>query len=53
MEDFDSQIILAEKSLSSIRGIFDRNKIKEKLENLNKEISKETFWKDNNKVKKL
>ncbi|MEK9917886.1 MAG: peptide chain release factor 2 [Pelagibacteraceae bacterium] len=52
MEDFDSQIILAEKSLSSIRGYLDRNKIKEKLENLNKEISKETFWKDNNKVKK-
>ena len=34
-------------------GIFDKNEIKSKLENLEKETSKKEFWKDQKKVKKI
>ncbi len=34
-------------------GIFDNNKIEKKILELNKEIEKETFWKDQNKSKKV
>ena len=34
-------------------GFFDRNKIKTKLELLEKETSKKEFWKDQKKVKRI
>ena len=53
METFESKIILAEKSLNNIRGIFEKEKISSKLDAINLAISKEDFWKDKNKVKKI
>ena len=52
MSDFEKNIKLCEKSLSNIRGIFDGNKIKDKISRLNKEVLKKDFWKDQNNSKK-
>jgi len=34
-------------------GIFDKNKINEKVQSFNNEISKENFWKDKNYAQKI
>ena len=52
MENFESILNQAEKSLNNIRGIFDKQKIKSKLKELELISSKESFWKDQNLVKK-
>ena len=52
MENFETTLSLAEKSLNSIRGIFDREDIENKLKELEQLTLKENFWKDKNLVKK-
>ena len=54
MQNFENKLISAEKSLSNIRGIFDKNNVESKLKDLEKELLKENFWKDKSlKQKKL
>ena len=52
MQNFTTNLDKARKSLSNIRGIFDRNKVEEKIKLLEKEILKEDFWKDKNQAQK-
>ena len=40
-------IKLLKNPFPTLGGIFDGNKIKEKIENLNNEVLKKDFWKDN------
>ena len=51
MQNFENSLLSA-KALENIRGIFDKNKVLSKLQELEKELSKENFWKDNNNAKK-
>ncbi|MFL2889435.1 MAG: peptide chain release factor 2 [Pelagibacteraceae bacterium] len=53
METFLSKINLIEKSLSSIRGYLEKNNIESKLISLNETTSKDNFWKNKKKVKKI
>ena len=53
MENFETNLNLAQKSLSNIRGIFDKENIEEKLKKLEKTTNNENFWRDQNLVKKL
>ena len=52
MENF-GHIMDNEKSLENIRGIFDKEDIKSKLQKLEQITLRENFWKDKNLVKKL
>ena len=52
MENFETTLSLAEKSLNNIRGIFDKENVESKLKKLETITSKENFWKDKNLVKK-
>ena len=52
MDNFDTYLNLAKKSLNNIRGIFDKENIDEKLKELEKISNDENFWKDRNLVKK-
>ena len=45
MENFDSILQLTEKSLNNIRGIFDRQEIKSKLQELEKIFLRKIFGK--------
>ena len=53
MNNFQKDIELSENSLLNIRGIFDDNKIKDRILFLNSEILKKDFWKDSNQSKKV
>ena len=52
MESFENKLAATEKTLENIRGIFDKNNVKSKLEDLEKTSQKENFWKDKDLVKK-
>ena len=52
MENFENILIITEKSLSNIRGIFDKEDIATKLKEL-EETSQKDFWKDKSLVKQL
>ena len=52
MENFESKISATEKSLKNIRGIFERENVSAKIQDLEKISLKENFWKDKNLVKK-
>ena len=52
MENFENILVATEKSLKNIRGIFDKEKVEIKIEELEKITLKENFWKDKNLVKK-
>ena len=43
MENFESNLALIEKSLKNIRGIFDKEKIEDKITELEKNIFKRKF----------
>ena len=45
------QLNQTNKILENIRGIFEKNNIQQKLDNISKEINKENFWKDKKKAK--
>ena len=58
MENFDTNLILAKKTLNNIRGIFDKENIKEKLAELEKLptmkiLERPKFSKKNSKAKKF
>ena len=46
MENFEDKILKVEKTLSNIRGIFDKNKVEFKLKELDKALLNENFWKN-------
>ena len=46
MENFEDKILKVEKTLSNIRGIFDKNKVESKLKELDKALLNENFWKN-------
>ena len=52
MENFETILNYSEKSLSNIRGIFDKENIEDKIRELEKTTLKENFWKDKDLVKK-
>ena len=52
MENFENILIITEKSLSNIRGIFDKEDIATKLKELEEISLKKDFWKDKSLVKK-
>ena len=52
MQNFESKLMIVEKTLNNIRGIFDKNKVELKLKEIEKSLLKENFWKDKNTVKK-
>ena len=52
MENFENILIITEKSLSNIRGIFDKEDIETKLKELEEISLKKDFWKDKSLVKK-
>ena len=52
MENFTNKFELAKKSLNNVRGIFDKNKSKIKLNELEKTLIQENFWKNKSLVKK-
>ena len=52
MENFETILTQAQKSLRNVRGIFDREDIQNKLKELEQLASKKDFWKDQNLVKK-
>ena len=52
MENFDTKLEVTEKSLNNIRGIFDKEKITTRIQELEKITLKENFWKDKELVKK-
>ena len=45
-------MLITERSLKNIRGIFDKENIEAKIKELEKISLKENFWKDKNLVKK-
>ena len=47
MQNFENRLAKTEKTLNNIRGIFDRNKVESKLEELNKTLQSENFGKIN------
>ena len=51
MENLNSKILIAEKTLDNVRGIFDKNDIQNRLDGLEKSLLKENFWKDKKLVK--
>ena len=51
MENLNSKILIAEKTLDNVRGIFDKNDIQNRLDGLSKSLLKENFWKDKKLVK--
>ncbi|MEC7150395.1 MAG: peptide chain release factor 2 [Pseudomonadota bacterium] len=53
MSNFENKIISVEKMLESIRGYLEKNKVKEKLEKLEKKSLEKNFWKDQSNVKKI
>ena len=52
MQNFDSKIISIEKTLENIRGIFDKNKVENKLKEIEVKLLKDNFWKDKKNAKK-
>ena len=46
MENFVSILSVAKKSLDNIRGIFENEKIENKIKDLEKISLKENFWKN-------
>ena len=52
MENFINKFELAKKSLNNVGGIFDKNKVKSKLNELEKTLIQENFWKNKSLVKK-
>ena len=52
MENFDSILSITEKSLNSIRNIFDKENVETKIKELEQISLKENFWKDKDLVKK-
>ena len=52
MESFENKLIVVERTLENIRGIFDKEDIKKKLIELEKNLLKENFWKDKELAKK-
>ena len=52
MENFENKLLIVQKVLENIRGIFDKNKIELKLKDLEEINQKENFWKDKQLVKK-
>ena len=51
MENFETILASAEKSLNNIRGIFDNERVEFKIKELEKVSLKENFWKDKNLAK--
>ena len=52
MENFENKLIITEKSLNNIRGIFDNENVESKIKELEKITLKENFWKDKDLVQK-
>ena len=48
MQNFDEKLNVVEKILESIRGIFDQNDVKKKLEEIEKKFFKKIFGKIRN-----
>ena len=46
MQNFDTKLNIATKILQNIGGIFEKNKIRQELKNLELAAAKEDFWKD-------
>ena len=52
MQNFEDKLELTKRSLESIRGIFEKNKIESRLKALESTLHQENFWKDKVLVKK-
>ena len=52
MQNFENKLISTEKSLNNIRGIFDKNKIRSKLKQIEEIVNKEDFWQNQKLAKK-
>ena len=51
MQNFENKLAETEKTLNNIRGIFEKNKVKQKIKDLEKTLLNENFWKDQNSAK--
>ena len=52
MESFENKLLKVEATLKNIRGIFDKNQVEIKLDEIEKTLQKENFWKNKDLVKK-
>ena len=52
MQNFENKLISTEKSLNNIRGIFDKNRIRSKLKQIEEIVNKEDFWQNQKLAKK-
>ena len=52
MDNFDNILIIAEKTLKNIRGIFDKNKVDTEIKKLEAKLLEENFWKNKSLAKK-
>ena len=52
MENFETIVTATEKSLDSIRGIFDKEDVERKIKELEQISLNENFWKNKDLVKK-
>ena len=53
MQNFDTKLAKAEKTLKNIRGIFENNDIVKRLEEIEKISQDINFWKNKEKAKKI